>query len=90
MSNHSGSYMLNQVIEILDRHEMFSGIETTTAQTAIKEIIEMATNKYDCNRGEILEGYAQQFNLCYSCLADDANLDDGLCATCLKGWDGTD
>ena len=45
MSNHSGSYMLNQVIEILDRHEMFSGIETTTAKTAIKEIIEMATNK---------------------------------------------
>jgi hypothetical protein len=90
MSNHSGSYMLNQVIEILDRHEMFSGIETTTAQTAIKEIIEMATNKYDCNRGEILEGYAQQFNLCSYCLADNDNPEDELCPTCREDWDRTD
>jgi hypothetical protein len=65
MSNHSGSYMLNEVIEILDRHQVFAGIEKTTTQTLIKEILLMATNKYDCNQGEILEGYAQQFNLCY-------------------------
>jgi len=90
MSNHSGSYMLNKVIEILDRHQVFAGIEKTTTQTLIKEILEMATNKYDCNQGEILEGYAQQFNLCYSCLADDADLDDGLCVTCLGDWDSSD
>jgi hypothetical protein len=27
MSNHSGSYMLNQVIEILDRHQVFAELE---------------------------------------------------------------
>jgi hypothetical protein len=69
---------------------MFSGIETTIAKAAIKEIIEMATNKYDCNHEEILEGYAQRFNLCYSCLADDASLEDGLCGTCLRDWNRTD
>jgi hypothetical protein len=90
MSNHSGSYMLNQVIEILDRHQIFSGIETTTAKTAIKEIVEMATNKYDCNQGEILEGCAQQFNLCYYCLADNDNPEDELCPTCREDWDRTD
>ena len=85
MSNHSGSYMLNDVIEILDRNQVFSAMEKPTAQMMIKEIIKMATNKYDCNQGEILDGYAQQFNLCYSCLADTTNLEDGLCAVCLEG-----
>jgi hypothetical protein len=82
MSNHSGSRMLNKVITILDRQQVFSGMDKETAQKLIKEIAQMASLEYDCNQGEILEGHTQQFNLCSYCLSDTSNLDDGLCATC--------
>jgi hypothetical protein len=82
MSNHSGSRMLNQVITMLDRYQVFSAMDKETARNLIKEIVQMASLEYDCNQGEILEGHTQQFNLCYYCLADTSNLKNGLCTTC--------
>ena len=82
MSNHSGSRMLNQVITILDRQQVFSGMDKETTQKLIKEIAQMASFEYDCNAGEILEGHSQRFNLCGYCLSDISNSADGCCATC--------
>jgi hypothetical protein len=77
MSNHSGSRMLNQVITMLDRQQVFSAMDKETAQKLIKQITRMASLEYDCNQGEILEGHTKQFNLCYYCLSDTSNL---------RGW----
>jgi hypothetical protein len=90
MSNHAGSYMLNEVITILDRHQAFAGMDETALRAVMREIVEMAKNEYDCNQGEILEGVAQQFHLCYYCLADNDNPADELCPTCRVDWDRTD
>jgi hypothetical protein len=82
MSNHSGSRMLNDVIKMLDRQQIFSAMDKDTAQKLIKDIVQMASLQYDCNRGEILAGHSQKFNLCYCCLADTCNLKDELFPTC--------
>jgi hypothetical protein len=84
MSNHSGSYMLNDAIGILNRYQVFSEMEKTTQQMMIKEIVEMARMDYDCNSGEILDGYAHQFNLCYCCLSQTNDLEGQLCAKCRR------
>lgn len=82
MSDHSGSRMLNNVLEILSREQVFSTLEKTTTQKLIREIVTMASRQYDCNPGEILEGQSQKFNLCYYCLTDADNLQNGLCEKC--------
>ena len=84
MSNHSGSYMLNDAIEILNRYQVFSAMEKATLQIMIKEIVEMASMDYGCSPGEILDGYAHQFSLCYCCLSQTNDLEGQLCTECRR------
>jgi hypothetical protein len=84
MSNHSGSYMLNDAIEILNRYQVFSAMEKATLQIMIKEIVEMASMDYGCIPGEILDGYAHQFSLCYCCLSQTNDLEGQLCTKCRR------
>ncbi|ACV59958.1 MULTISPECIES: hypothetical protein [Alicyclobacillus] len=82
MSNHDGSYMLNEVIRTM----MDEGIEEQIGRDAfiklIKKIIEIGRH-HDCNNGEILEDL-EHLKLCYLCLHESDVLIDGVCPTCDK------
>lgn len=84
MSNHSGSYLLNEVITKLDRFQVFEMLDNAKSQALVMEIATLGCRDYDCNRGEILEGHEAQFQLCRYCFYPAEDLEDGLCPTCKK------
>jgi hypothetical protein len=82
MSNHSGSYMLNEILNLLNQEKAFASFDQSKKQSIIREIIKIATTEYDCNSGEILESLTDEFEMCYCCLKSSNNLEDGLCENC--------
>jgi len=53
MSNHSGSHMLNDVLNTLQKYSVFDTLGKEKTQTMVIEIIKMS-RQHDCNPGEIL------------------------------------
>jgi hypothetical protein len=82
MSNHSGSYMLNDIIQLLNDEQVLNMIGLQKSQQVITKIVNIASREYDCNRGEILEGHTDYLNLCYCCLSITTDLQSGLCPNC--------
>lgn len=85
MSNHSSSYLLNYLIEVLKEEKVFDTMEKSKAQRIILNIVNYACDNYDCNSGEILDGHTNFFKICYSCLTVTDNIRKGLCLACRKG-----
>jgi hypothetical protein len=83
MSNHEGGRLLNEVISKLDEKGVFEFLGTQKTHEFLKDIVKMATWKYDCNSGEILEGHTSRFQICYVCLEGSQELEDGICLKCL-------
>ncbi len=87
MSNHSGSYMLNEVIEKLNDYEVFQQLGKEKSQQLVIEIVRLASRQYDCNSGEILDGHAELLHICYQCVRAAEILDEeGVCPDCHKRW----
>jgi hypothetical protein len=82
MSDHAGSYMLNDILNLLNKEQVFTSFDKAKTQSLIREIIRIATRDYDCNSGEILEGLTEEFEMCYCCLKSSKNIEDGLCENC--------
>lgn len=82
MSNHTGSYLLNEVFSILIREKLFEPLDREATQKIVLEIVNIARQKYDCNYGEILEDHAQTLSVCLYCLKPTDKLKHGLCRTC--------
>ncbi len=82
MSNHTGSYLLNEVFSILIREKVFEPLGRETTQQIVLEIVNTARQKYDCNYGEILEDHAQTLGICLYCLKPADKLKHGLCRDC--------
>ena len=82
MSNHSGSYMLNEVLYTAKNSGIFEAIGKEKARKFVLALIDIGEN-YDCNNGEILEEIGKELGLCYCCLseAEDINY-GGLCKKC--------
>jgi len=81
MSNHTGSYMLNEVLKSIKEIGIFKKLDKTETRDLLKAIFDVSY-QYDCNPGEILEDIAEEFEVCYSCLTFDLPLQDGLCQAC--------
>ncbi len=83
MSNHSGSYMLNDVLCTAKDMNIFETIGREKARKFALEIIKIS-RQYDCNYGEILDNnVGQEVGICYCCLAETDDIDDdGLCKEC--------
>ena len=84
MSNHQGSYLLNEVIGILDEASVFDLLGQERSQALILKILHHALRDYDCNAGEILEGHEARFGICSYCKSPAEEIQDGLCAACRK------
>jgi len=82
MSNHSGSYMLGDVLELLDENKIFEMVGKDETLSLIKDIIRIS-DRYDCNPGEILDGVGERLGICYYCLNYAEKLERGLCPNCI-------
>jgi hypothetical protein len=82
MSNHSGSYMLNEIISLLNREQVFEFWGKERTQRIMLEMLSRATSEYDCNPGEVLEGHGTTLGLCYDCKLPADNVVDDLCQKC--------
>lgn len=84
MSNHDGSYMLNEVLKLLDRYEFFNTIGKGKTHSFISQILKLSQH-YDCNEGEILEEIGKKLGICYYCGNYASNLaEDGVCLKCIE------
>jgi hypothetical protein len=80
MSNHDGSYMLNEVLETLVDLGIDAKIGKETTLAFVRKVVQIGEN-HDGNPGEILEGLGQ-FGLCYLCMKTSDVLRRGLCPPC--------
>ena len=80
MSNHSGSYMLNEVLCTAKDMGIFETIGKEKTLEFTHELLKLGS-KYDCNDGEILEDM-DELGICYCCLKENDDLEDGLCTEC--------
>ena len=78
MSSHIGGYMLDNVLQMLDKeYKFFEGKN-------IEEIVKIANDfsnigcQYDCNDGKILEYISDKYNICYCCISHSDDLEDGI------------
>ena len=83
MSNHSGSYMLNEVLKKLDEKSVFALLGKEETQTLVQEIIKISY-AYDCNPGEILEDMAERVGVCSYYLEGADEFYDGVCQRCYE------
>lgn len=81
MSNHSGSYMLNSVLEIVKEIGISELIGKEKYRELALELIKLG-NRYDCNAGEILEDIGSHIGLCYCCLETSDDIECDLCVDC--------
>lgn len=82
MSNHSGGYMLNDVLKLLHKEKFFESLSKESTKKFIKNIIDVGYAN-DCNNGEILEDIGEKLGICYSCLNySDKISHSGLCKKC--------
>lgn len=81
MSNHSGSYMLNDVLKILEQESVFQFLGKEKTQKLIFDVLKVS-NQYDCNPGEILEDIGEKIGICYCCQNTAEEFYNGICQTC--------
>lgn len=82
MSNHTGSYLLNEVLIKLEEENVFKMLGEEKTLTLIREIIQ-CSRRYDCNADEILYNIGKKLKICCSCL-EKATLFNkyGICEDC--------
>lgn len=81
MSNHSASYLLNDVLHMLEKRSVFELLGKQHTYELILEIIENADH-YDCNQSEILLEIGPRLGICYLCLNKSDNIKNSLCEEC--------
>jgi hypothetical protein len=67
MSNHSGGYMLNEILKMLEEKSVFEALGEQKTRELILNTVKISRD-YDCNSGEILDEIGERMGLCYCCL----------------------
>jgi hypothetical protein len=81
MSNHDGSYILNDALKVLEKEAIFEIIGEEKSQKIALNFIKIGY-KHDCNNGEILSGIGELLKICYCCAENSSKFKNGLCKTC--------
>lgn len=66
MSNHSGSYMLNSLLVMLERESCFSKIGPARTAEFVSNILDLAFG-YGGSSGEVLDGIGERLGIRYQC-----------------------
>ena len=82
MSNHSGSYMLNSLLTMIERESFFSDIGPEKTAEFIEHVRVLVLD-HDGNPGEVLEGIGERLGICFQCFQQCDELHHGECASCL-------
>lgn len=77
MSNHSGSYMLNEVLQLLEKEAAFKFWGRTRTQEIALKIVQIG-HDYSCGSGEILEDIGARIGLCYACHRQTNSMADSV------------
>ena len=85
MSNHSGSHMLNAVLNVLDENNVFQFLGKEKTLKFLKSIRNIGLD-YDCNDGEVLDEIGEKLKVCYTCWDYSDFLEDGICNECRTCW----
>lgn len=83
MSNHSGSFMLNGVLKMMEEQSVFSLLGKAKTQVLVKDIIKLSDD-YDCNPDEILDDIGERVGICYYCEEPAEEFHDGVCKSCCE------
>ena len=87
MSNHSGSYLLNDVLNALRQRGVFELLGVHATRRLVRDVL-IIGEEDDCNSGEILDGLGKVVGICGYCERDADDIDDeDLCAQCQSGSD---
>lgn len=82
MCNHIGSYILNDLLKVINDAGIFKGIGRKRTQELTLKILDVGRN-YDCNLGEMLDGISQECGVCSFCSSISDDIDEnGLCSKC--------
>ena len=82
MSNHQGSYMINEVLYALKECNAFELLgRERTLEFLVK--VRRISFDYDCNDGEILDNIGKELKICYQCWDYCDAMDYGICDICL-------
>lgn len=81
MSNHTGSYMFNEVLKAAAEAKIFERLGREDTKVFLKIIFTVGSD-YDCNPGEILDDIGENLGVCYCCQKFDVPLKEGLCDEC--------
>lgn len=82
MSNHSGSYMLNSVLILLDEHNFRDFIGPEKTQQFLSDILKLG-HWHDCNDSEILDnGIGPRWGRCYYCGQRAETFKGEVCVAC--------
>lgn len=81
MSNHQGSYMLNDILQMPELKSIFTTVGKEKTQIFVLNLLKIA-DSYDCNSGEILEGIGEQLGICYYCQQTAESFQDEVCQSC--------
>lgn len=82
MSNHSGSYLLNEVLHALHSRGVFALLGDNGTREFVRETLKIG-REYDCNYGEILERLGATVGICIECAVDADDIDsDDICGKC--------
>jgi hypothetical protein len=82
MSNHSGSYLLNEVFHMMEDANILQHLDPKIRYKFMIDVVNMGAIKYDCNPGEILDVIGECYRICYSCLQECDIAEYGLCKEC--------
>ncbi|OON96497.1 MAG: hypothetical protein ATN31_01750 [Candidatus Epulonipiscioides saccharophilum] len=88
MSNHTGSYMLNNVLCELSNQTFFALLPLETRRSFAKRIMNIGT-RCDCNEYEILEDVGRSVGLCEHC-GTHVPVGEMLCNECADYFDDND
>ncbi len=84
MSNHSGSYMLNSLLTMIERESFFSDIGPERTAEFLSHVRRL-TLEHDGNPGEVLDGIGERLGICYHCFQQYDELRHGVCSSC-RDW----
>ncbi|MCB2299893.1 hypothetical protein [Clostridium tagluense] len=81
MSNHSASYMLNNILYTAKDMRIFEAIGEEKTRKFALELVKIG-KRYDCNNNEILYSIGEEIGICYLCLKETDDIEEGLCKKC--------
>ncbi len=85
MSNHNGSYLINDMLKMMLELKMFENISAEEKKHFFDKLTRLI-RRNDCNPGEVLEDIGEELGICYYCFGLKAIFEEGECIDfCMEG-----